>query len=801
METRAPTSIVPAAHARAHAPTMTTRLRSLILAALAFSLAASPVAAYGVIHRYDHVDDETHAKHVRAMYRLDDLLSEYNRLHDHHDPDHHRRHREPEYVRAYKEKHLHAAQHARRVEALRHAHGDGDPTHVACDDPLFVQSHMLDCLRHPTWEHPHGACCEGLRMWNDAGCNCDDVRNVLTHDATFEHYARVAAKFSPQCDVTPRTHCGKTQKTARAYGVVVRRDRDRSASSGHFHLALPARNDDAIGARTPGATLPELELPRGLEPGATLPELPRGRSLKSAWEFPELPRGRSLKSAWESTAGKQTIDCALLQSAMLALLPCLGQVAETVSDECCKGLKSWNDAGCYCDGVQTIMDDPETPKAYVELAAVLTPACQVEKVTDSTHRVCAPPPPAPPPDPPPPNPPPRPPASSTLAFATTSARETWGAFYRSFSPYEWDAPTDEDYCKWMADVLVCDYIKNQDDCEWKDSEAGGEKEVLTPCEWYEGKCELRDYLQIGARELRNAFRNVLAASQSAHDACAAGCDGDDGNKDDSEKCVETPHGCLPSVDAAMAAADAASSEIRTTPVQRMVYRQYMHGVVRCNAGKGAESFVDDDAGECAKRDGCSWDPSSGGGAGRCEPTRAWREATSLEICTPPTPPAPPPPPPRPPVAGYEYNRTRGDGFEKDFPPWAVWTFMVVSSAISLSWMCGCILVYKRHPECPKPDSSESEADSDENGDDSSDGEVTHSEITVETSELVKSDDEPVLRGRRGGSRRGEVAREVVIPPWPKYAPVPYARRKSTAKKHRKPGSMEQWERMRAQKHG
>ena len=60
---------------------MTTRLRSFLLAALAFALAASPVAAYGVIHRYAHVDDETHEKHVRAMYRLDDLLSEYNRLH------------------------------------------------------------------------------------------------------------------------------------------------------------------------------------------------------------------------------------------------------------------------------------------------------------------------------------------------------------------------------------------------------------------------------------------------------------------------------------------------------------------------------------------------------------------------------------------------------------------------------------------------------------------------------------------------------------------------------------------------
>ena len=761
METRAPTSIVPEAHARAPAPTMKTTLRSFLLAALAFALAASPVAAYGVIHRYDHVDDETHAKHVRAMYRLDDLLSEYNRLHNHPDPDHHRRHREPEYVQAYKEKHLHAAQHARRVEALRRAHGDGDPEHVACDDPLFVQSHMLDCLRHPTWEHPHGSCCEGLRMWNDAGCNCDGVRTVLTHDATFEHYARVAAKFAQQCDVTPATDCDRffTRET-KAYGVAQKEGDGPRSGSGHFHLPLPER--DANGVRTLGATIPE------------------------------LPRGRSLKSAWESTAGQQTVDCSLLQSAMLALLPCLGQVAETVSDECCKGLNSWNDAGCYCDGVETIMDDPETPKAYVALAAVLNPACGVEKVTDLNHRTCAPPPPAPPPTPPPPNPPPRPPASSTLAYATTlGVRETWGAFYRSFSPYEWDAPTDEDYCKWMADVLVCDYIKNRDDCEWKDSEAGGKKEVLTPCEWYEGKCELRDYLQIGARELRNAFRNVLAASQSAHDACAAGCDDD---SDDDEKCVATPHGCLPSVDAAMAAADAAAGTIRTTPVQRMVYRQYMHGVVRCNAGNAGagQSYVDVTADECAKRDGCAWDPTSGGGSGRCEPTRGWREATSLQVCTPPEPPAPPPPPP-PPVAGYEYERTRGDGFEKDFPPWAVWTFMVVSSAISLSWMCGCVLVYKRHPECPKPESSESEADSDEGGDDSSDGEVTHSEITVVTS------DEPDGKLLRVRSRRGEVAREVTIPPWPKYAPIPYERRKSTPKKHRKPGSMEGWERLRALK--
>ena len=160
-------------------------------------------------------------------------------------------------------------------------------------------------------------------MWNDAGCNCDGVRSVLTHDATFEHYARVAAKFEAQCDVTPRTNCENQLLEVRRYGVIHHDGFD--ASSGHFHLALPER--DAIGIRT-GA--------------AMIPELPGNR--------------RSLKSAWESTAGKQTIECDKMQSAILALLPCLGQVPASESDECCKGLNSWNDAGCYCDGVQTVME-------------------------------------------------------------------------------------------------------------------------------------------------------------------------------------------------------------------------------------------------------------------------------------------------------------------------------------------------------------------------------------------------------------------------------------------------------------
>jgi hypothetical protein len=177
--------------------------------------------------------------------------------------------------------------------------------------------------------------------------------------------------------------------------------------------------------------------------------------------------------------------------------------------------------------VASVLDDPNTPSAYVALARELNPACAVEKTTDTNHRTCAPPPPAPPPLPPPPRPPPEPPASSTLAFATTIAEETWGASFKSFVPDTWQAPSDEEYCGWMKDVLICDYFKTQDECDWADSDGGGTMEVLTPCEWYDGKCELRDPMQLGARELRNAFRNVLAASRSTHDACAASsaCDG------------------------------------------------------------------------------------------------------------------------------------------------------------------------------------------------------------------------------------------------------------------------------------
>jgi hypothetical protein len=69
-----------------------------------------------------------------------------------------------------------------------------------------LQATLHDCMKHPTWEVPYGDCCEGLRVWNDAGCNCPDTKTVLSHDVS-----------SFQCETSPES------------------------SSGHFHLALPKR--------------------------------------------------------------------------------------------------------------------------------------------------------------------------------------------------------------------------------------------------------------------------------------------------------------------------------------------------------------------------------------------------------------------------------------------------------------------------------------------------------------------------------------------------------------------------------
>ena len=132
----APPRSPPGTRARA-LPSFPTMMKIPALFVLLTATSIARVASYGVIHRHDHIDDERYERHVRAMYALDDLLSEYNRLHDHPDPDYHRQHREPEFVKAHKDTHHHHAQHARRKEALHKAHGD---VPIACDDFVSMQA-------------------------------------------------------------------------------------------------------------------------------------------------------------------------------------------------------------------------------------------------------------------------------------------------------------------------------------------------------------------------------------------------------------------------------------------------------------------------------------------------------------------------------------------------------------------------------------------------------------------------------------------------------------------------------------
>ena len=95
-------------------------------------------------------------------------------------------------------------------------------------------------------------------MWNDAGCNCDDVRTVLTHDATFEHYARVASGLSPQRRVAEN----RLRKNPKR--------REPTASS---------CTATAIGRRRRGTSTrrcPHVTSHRGSNPGRRdVPELPR----------------------------------------------------------------------------------------------------------------------------------------------------------------------------------------------------------------------------------------------------------------------------------------------------------------------------------------------------------------------------------------------------------------------------------------------------------------------------------------------------------------------------------------------
>jgi len=193
---------------------------------------------------------------------------------------------------------------------------------------------------------------------------------------------------------------------------------------------------------------------------------------------------------------------------------------------------------------------------------------------------------------------------------------------------------------------------------------------------------------------------------------------------------------------------------------------------------------------------------------RCEPTREWRNETMFGVCEEEVF-EPPPAPPAPPTDGYIYERTRGDGLETELVPWQVWLFTVLCSGTMLAWELGLILVYKRNPECPKPESSDSDvgsgSDSDEDSDedlkdededkDKSFAEVTEVEVEITEVDVKLEDDGKERKERRRSSRRGRLPS---LPPWPKYAPQPYNRRKST--RNRKASEkVEGWERMREER--
>ena len=147
--------------------------------------------------------------------------------------------------------------------------------------------------------------------------------------------------------------------------------------------------------------------------------------------------------------------------------------------------------------------------------------------------------------------------------------------------------------------------------------------------------------------------------------------------------------------------------------------------------------------------------------------------------------------------------------ETELVPWQVWLFTILCSGTMLAWELGLILVYKRNPECPKPESSDSDvgsgSDSDEDSDedlkdkdedkDKSFAEVTEVEVEITEVDVKLEDDGKERKERRRSSRRGRLPS---LPPWPKYAPQPYNRRKST--RNRKASEkVEGWERMREER--
>ena len=76
------------------------------------------------------------------------------------------------------------------------------------------------------------------------------------------------------------------------------------------------------------------------------------------------------------------LDCA----SSTAALGTLGACASGADEACCAALGAWNDAGCFCPGVESAVSQSET---YAAQADALAAACQVAKADLATHATCA----------------------------------------------------------------------------------------------------------------------------------------------------------------------------------------------------------------------------------------------------------------------------------------------------------------------------------------------------------------------------------------------------------------------------
>ena len=114
----------------------------------------------------------------------------------------------------------------------------------------------------------------------------------------------------------------------------------------------------------------------------------RGPHRSGATGTPAPRFSRNLRfalAALLALAGRCTaagLDCASTSAALATL----GACASGADEACCAALEGWNDAGCFCPGVESAVSQSET---YAAQADALAAACSVAKADLATHATCA----------------------------------------------------------------------------------------------------------------------------------------------------------------------------------------------------------------------------------------------------------------------------------------------------------------------------------------------------------------------------------------------------------------------------